>query len=645
MLKKNLLALYLLLGSNIFFIIHIPPIIAKKELSPEEESKLQTNKNNAARMAKDLAQVKQILSEIDLEKIKPEDVSVPQEYTEAKKEFETARDSIFTQIENLVGNERFDDPSKDVLGGYLKDLTDASTPDAVDAALKKVTEAVTIINEQIENIKYYVSWMLKKGLQIYQDNLIIAQKVLLQYIEKITGVPIIKRALFLPPRKEAVGPPPPLPSEKPSETPHAPTEPTPPLSFLEKIRKGVELKKTPTPEKQPPEESKLFRDIKEAPKPPEVSPEEIPPKLKDLSIKQLQEGLVYKKKFLGFKLQAKKRDFSEILKTAQEIVKILEAINQKTKEQAKKEQTNIELIEFLKKIKKIKNKEIEKLNLDLITQKENLNKIPHANYQKRLTKIEEIIATLNDIIKITEGDVKTAAEKELQEFNEKKEELKTPLKIEELKALLKLRKKEFEAMSTLGWFETRIIKIGEIIATLNDIIKITKGGVETAAEKELKEFKEKKEELEKQKTTKEEPGAKKKVSREELLKQIHERKSLKKIETPKPKPSPSTIFTAFERVLSLHQKLLLPLEDESLEELNKLLEGKEKNYKQAQDIDAKLDAARDRLKIAEVIERKLVKRHGKDSPEATKAKDDVNKFQEEVKKLQEEVKKLQEEWE
>jgi len=168
--------LILLIATNSFAAEPKPPETAAAEL--------QQKKDKAVRMAKDLDQVKQILSEIDPEKIKPKDISVPQDYTKAKEKFETARDSIFTQIENLVGNERFDDPSKDVLGGYLKDLTDASTSAAVDSALKKVTDAVKIINEQIEEVKYYVTWILKSGLDEYKRKLTSAQRALGVEIEE-----------------------------------------------------------------------------------------------------------------------------------------------------------------------------------------------------------------------------------------------------------------------------------------------------------------------------------------------------------------------------------------------------------------------------------------------------------------------------
>jgi len=168
--------LILLIATNSFAAEPKPPETAAAEL--------QQKKDKAGRMAKDLDQVKQILSEIDPEKIKPEDISVPQDYTNAKEKFETARDSIFTQIENLVGSERFNDPSKDILGGYLKELTDASTSAAVDSALEKVTDAIKKINEQIEEVKYYVTWILKSGLDEYKKKLEDAQQALQKEIKE-----------------------------------------------------------------------------------------------------------------------------------------------------------------------------------------------------------------------------------------------------------------------------------------------------------------------------------------------------------------------------------------------------------------------------------------------------------------------------
>jgi len=149
---------------------------------------LQQKKGMVDRMANDLNKVKLTLQEIKIPD-KPEGVDVkPDKYDVAKSGFETARGSIFTQIKNLVGEKHFDNTTKD-LGGFLKEFTEASTSEMVDTALKKVMDTIKTINEKIEKVKYYVTWILKSGLEEYQAKLTTVQQALEQEIKKEEGSP------------------------------------------------------------------------------------------------------------------------------------------------------------------------------------------------------------------------------------------------------------------------------------------------------------------------------------------------------------------------------------------------------------------------------------------------------------------------
>jgi len=138
-------------------------------------------KPDAAKIAADVEKVQAALtgvtpSEAELGKVKPD---LRKTYADAVTNFELKKDEILTQIRTLVGEKRYNDPSKtDDIGGKLRELMDAKTSAETDRAWNFIKRSIEVLNGRITKLKIYAQLVLQKGLEEFQKKLTAAQKAL-----------------------------------------------------------------------------------------------------------------------------------------------------------------------------------------------------------------------------------------------------------------------------------------------------------------------------------------------------------------------------------------------------------------------------------------------------------------------------------